>query len=123
MRARHDEPRDHDTQLAGLMSSDNVTGAHSGLPPQHYEIRVRGHLGATMRSAFPALQAQSNGGDTVLTGPLPDHAALHGVLAEIEALGLELLEVRRCRPLDELPSADENPPDCTRRLHPDEQET
>jgi hypothetical protein len=35
----------------------------------------------------------------VLTGPLPDRAALYGVLAEIEALGLELLEVRR------LPSA------------------
>jgi hypothetical protein len=31
----------------------------------------------------------------VLTGALPDRAALHGVLAEIEALGLELLEVRR----------------------------
>jgi hypothetical protein len=31
----------------------------------------------------------------VLTGPLPDQAALHGVLAQIEALGLELLELRR----------------------------
>jgi hypothetical protein len=40
-----------------------------------------------MRSAFPALQAQPRGADTVLTGPLPDQAALHGVLAEIEALG------------------------------------
>jgi hypothetical protein len=35
---------------------------------------------------------------TVLTGPLPDQAALYGVLAEIEALGLELLEVRRLPP-------------------------
>jgi len=51
-----------------------------------------------MRSAFPALQARASGGDTVLTGPLPDRAALHGVLAEIEALGLELLEVRRLPP-------------------------
>jgi hypothetical protein len=34
----------------------------------------------------------------VLTGPLPDRAALHGVLAEIEALGLELLDVRRLPP-------------------------
>jgi hypothetical protein len=48
-----------------------------------------------MRSAFPTLQARARDGDTVLTGPLPDRAALHGVLAEIEALGLELLEVRR----------------------------
>ena len=37
----------------------------------------------------------SCGPDTVLIGALPDQAALHGVLAEIEALGLELLEVRR----------------------------
>jgi hypothetical protein len=52
-------------------------------------------LGQTIRSAFPALKARASGADTVLTGPLPDPAALHGVLAEIEALGLELLEVRR----------------------------
>jgi hypothetical protein len=51
-----------------------------------------------IRSAFPALQARASGGDTVLTGPLPDRAALQGVLAEIEALGLELLEVRRLPP-------------------------
>jgi hypothetical protein len=41
------------------------------------------------------LQAQARGGDTVLTGPLPDRSALYGVLAQIEALGLEQLEVRR----------------------------
>jgi len=52
-----------------------------------------------MRSAFPALQATASGGDTVLTGPLADRAALYGVLAEIEALGLELLEVRRLPPV------------------------
>jgi len=51
-----------------------------------------------MRSAFPALQATASGGDTVLTGQLADRAALYGVLAEIEALGLELLEVRRLPP-------------------------
>jgi hypothetical protein len=63
-----------------------------------YEIRVRGHLGETIRSAFPALRAQPRGADTVLTGSLPDQAALYGVLAEIEDLGLELLEVRRVPP-------------------------
>jgi len=51
-----------------------------------------------MRCAFPTLQARASGGDTVLTGPLCDRAALYGVLAEIEALGLELLEVRRLPP-------------------------
>jgi len=48
-----------------------------------------------MLGAFPGLQAEADGRDTVLRGALPDQAALHGVLAEIEALGLELLEVRR----------------------------
>jgi len=67
----------------------------TGQPWQQYEIWVRGHLGETLRVAFPELQAQLCGPDTVLTGALPDQAALHGVLAEIAALGLELLEVRR----------------------------
>jgi hypothetical protein len=59
-----------------------------------YEIRVRGHLGVTMRRAFPGLRAETSGGDTVLRGPIADQAALHGVLAQIETLGLELLELR-----------------------------
>jgi hypothetical protein len=63
--------------------------------PQRYQIRVRGRLGQTIRSAFPGLQAHPEGGETVLTGVLADQAALYGVLAEAEALGLELVEVRR----------------------------
>lgn len=81
------------------MGGEQVTGACSDPPPHRYRIRVRGRLGQTIRCAFPALQARVSGGDTVLTGPLPDRAALHGVLAEIEALGLELLEVRRLPPV------------------------
>jgi hypothetical protein len=67
---------------------------HSQQPPAGYEIRVRGHLGATMQRAFPTLQAHTQGHDTLLRG-IADQAALHGVLARIEALRLELLEVRR----------------------------
>jgi hypothetical protein len=63
-----------------------------------YEIRVRGLLGETLLSAFPGLRARARGTETVLTGPLRDQAALFGVLGLIEALGLELLEVRRTRP-------------------------
>jgi hypothetical protein len=64
-------------------------------PPASYEIRVRGHLGKTMLGAFPALHAETEDGDTLLRGAIADQAALHGVLAQVEALGLELLEVRR----------------------------
>ena len=60
-----------------------------------YEIRVRGHLSETLLAAFPCLHSEARGADTVLTGDLPDQAALYGVLIQIEALGLELLEVRR----------------------------
>jgi hypothetical protein len=60
-----------------------------------YEIRVRGVLGETLLGAFPDLSATADGAETVLTGVLPDQAALHGVLAQIGTLGLELLELRR----------------------------
>ena len=64
-----------------------------------YEIQVGGRLGDTILSAFPALQVRTVGKDTVLSGVLADQAALYGVLAQIEALGLELIEVRRLPPL------------------------
>jgi hypothetical protein len=57
-------------------------------------IRVNGHFGATLPLAFPALASRRHGAHTVLTGLL-DRSALFGVLAEIEALGLELIEVRQ----------------------------
>ncbi|HEV8560825.1 MAG TPA: hypothetical protein VGR06_31240 [Actinophytocola sp.] len=65
--------------------------------PARYRIRIHGHLGATVLSAFPALAPQRHGADTVLTGLL-DRSALYGVLAEIEALGLDLVEVRQLTP-------------------------
>jgi hypothetical protein len=65
------------------------------MPSLIYEIRVRGHLSQTLSGAFPALQVGREGSDTILKGPLEDEAALHGILVQIEMLGVELLEVRR----------------------------
>lgn len=65
--------------------------------PRRYEIRVRGAIGPTMMQAFPTLAAASRGQDTLLTGSLPDQSALHGVIHQLEALGLELLGIR-CLP-------------------------
>jgi hypothetical protein len=62
--------------------------------PARYTIRIHGHLGATVLSAFAALLPRQHGADTVLTGLL-DRSALHGVRAEVEALGLDLVEVRQ----------------------------
>ena len=65
--------------------------------PARYVIRINGHLGAKVLSAFPAMAPHQHGAHTVLTGLL-DRSALYGVLAEIEALGLDLLEVRQLTP-------------------------
>jgi hypothetical protein len=90
-----------------------MTGKRPGRqPPASYEIRVRGHLGTTMLRAFPALRAETQGGDTLLRGAVTDQAALHGLLAQIEALGLELLELRR------LPPRAEDRPESPGRVTP-----
>jgi hypothetical protein len=72
--------------------------------PARYVIRINGHLGATVLSAFPALAARWHGAHTVLTGLL-DLSALYGVLADIEALGLDLLEVRQLTPERQSPES------------------
>jgi hypothetical protein len=72
-----------------------------------YAIRIKGQLGATVLSAFPALAPQWHGADTVLTGHL-DQSALFGVLAEVEALGLDLVEVRQLRPSRRSPGSGES---------------
>jgi hypothetical protein len=71
--------------------------ATGGREPRRYEIRVRGLIGLTQMQAFPTLAAANTGPDTLLTGPLPDQSALYGVIHQLEALGLELLEIR-CLP-------------------------
>ena len=65
--------------------------------PDLYTVRIRGRLGATALSAFPSMVSELEGSETVLTGLLADRSALFGVLAQIEALGLELLELRQIR--------------------------
>jgi hypothetical protein len=65
--------------------------------PASYLIRINGRLGATVLSAFPALAPRQDGAHTVLTGRL-DRSALYGVLADIEALGLDLLELQKLTP-------------------------
>jgi hypothetical protein len=64
-----------------------------------YEIRVRGRLSDALLPSFPDLSARVPV-ETVLSGPVEDQAALHGLLERIESLGLELVEVRRL-PSDE----------------------
>ena len=65
--------------------------------PTLYQIRINGHLGATVLSAFPTMVSRREQALTVLTGLL-DRSALYGVLAEIETLGLDLVDVRQLAP-------------------------
>jgi hypothetical protein len=84
--------------LKGSTAFGGEVAMGTGRPRRHgqwYEICIGGELGSLVCSAFPQLQARVWGGDTVLSGTLVDQAALYGVLAQLEALGLELLEVRR----------------------------
>ena len=61
-----------------------------------YEIRIEGHLGGSWASWFEGMTIRHEaGGQTVLTGWLPDEPALHGVLAKTRDLGLPLVEVKR----------------------------
>ena len=77
--------------------------------PALYKIRVDGHLGAMALSAFPGMTPQQRGTHTVLTGWL-DQSALHGFLAEIEALGLVLLEVRQMEAHGKSPESGDRSP-------------
>jgi hypothetical protein len=67
-------------------------------PGYRYKIRIKERLGATALSAFPTMGSETLDGETVLTGSLEDQSAVYGVLAQIEALGLELIELRRLGP-------------------------
>jgi hypothetical protein len=59
-----------------------------------YKIRVGGPVGPTVMEAFPTLTATRSGQDTVLAGSLRDQSALYGMINQLEALGLQLLEIR-----------------------------
>jgi hypothetical protein len=67
-----------------------------------YQVRIRGRLTRAIAAEFEqlALRTESETVETVLYGPVEDQAALHGLLRRIEALGLELTELRRFPPPD-----------------------
>jgi hypothetical protein len=63
------------------------------------EIRVKGELESSWSAWFDGLQVVSDGaGQTIISGPIADQAALHGLLNKVRDLGLELLSVRQIDP-------------------------
>ncbi|MFG3257394.1 hypothetical protein [Streptomyces sp. NPDC048172] len=63
-----------------------------------FEIRIRGTVGDSFVAAFGELTVTRHPAETVLRGGGLDQAALYGILDRIQALGLELVEVRRLPP-------------------------
>jgi hypothetical protein len=60
-----------------------------------YQIRIRGRVSAKLLESFDNMRSEVEPVETVLHGPVRDQAELHGLIDRIQALGLELVEVRR----------------------------
>jgi hypothetical protein len=67
--------------------------------PLVYQIRIKGHLGRQWTNWFGGLTITlEDNGDTLLTGPVVDQAALHGLLRKVRDVGMPLLSVSRVEP-------------------------
>jgi hypothetical protein len=66
--------------------------------PMVYQIRVKGHLGRQWTDWFEGMTITLEEGDTLLTGPVVDQAALHGLLRKVRDLGMPLISVIRVKP-------------------------
>jgi hypothetical protein len=75
------------------MSKIPISKIDKSQPPV-YEIRIKGHLGSQWRDWFEGLTITlEEKGDTLLTGPVIDQAALHGLLKKVRDLGMPLVSV------------------------------
>jgi hypothetical protein len=74
--------------------SNKLNSKTESRQPLVYQIRIKGHLGQQWMDWFEGLTITlEEGGDTLLTGPLVDQAALHGLLKKVRDLALPLVSV------------------------------
>ncbi|HEY0070265.1 MAG TPA: hypothetical protein VGE04_09890 [Chloroflexia bacterium] len=79
--------------------SNKLSSGIDPTQPAVYQIRVKGHLGRQWTDWFGGLTITlEDNGDTLLTGPVADQAALHGLLKKVRDLGTPLISVNRVRP-------------------------
>ena len=80
-----------------MRETDASTEDHD--KPGHYEIRIKGHLDDRWANWFEGLTiTREDNGDTLLTGPVVDQAALHGLLRKVRDLGLPLVAITHIEP-------------------------
>ena len=73
-----------------VMSNEIKSEIDSG-QPMVYQIRIKGHVGREWTNWFEGLTIQlQDNGETLLTGPVVDQAALHGVLKKVRDVGMPL---------------------------------
>ena len=79
--------------------SNELESKPTPFQPVVYQIRLKGHLGSQWTDWFEGLTITlEDNGDTLLTGPVIDQAALHGLLRKVRDLGLPLLSVNCLKP-------------------------
>ena len=80
------------------MSKNHDSTIHADQTPI-YQIRLKGHLGREWAEWFGGMAvAPTEDGDTLLSGPVEDQAALHGLLKKVRDLGLPLISVSPLKP-------------------------
>jgi hypothetical protein len=86
--------------------SNKLTPQPNPFQPVIYQIRIKGHLDRQWTHWFEGLTITlEEDGNTLLSGPVADQAALHGLLKKVRDLGMPLVSVNRVEP-DGLESSD-----------------
>ena len=79
--------------------SNEINSGSEKAQPLVYQIRIKGHLGREWTDWFGGLTITlEDNGDTLLTGPVVDQAALHGLLKKVRDVGMPLVSVNRGTP-------------------------
>ena len=79
--------------------ADNLHSPTDSDEPTVYQIKLQGHLGCQWTDWFAGLTVTLDGnGETLLTGPVIDQAALHGLLKKVRDLGMPLISIVRVEP-------------------------